>query len=80
MYSEKFNSLKGREYVSKRRKIMDIIQSVQVVYQVYDDFRQPSDMATNVDFWEAKEMAEKILEKLGMSKPNFLKIEEDGRT
>ena len=65
-----------KKYLHKRRKIIELIQSVPVKYQDRDEDGMLYDMQTNVGFWEARTMAEKILACVGISKPNEVKEQE----
>lgn len=65
-----------KKYLHKRRQIIELIQSVPVKYQDRDEDGMLYDMQTNVGFWEARTMAEKILACVGISKPKILEQQE----
>lgn len=65
-----------KKYLRKRRQVIDIITSVNI--QVQDPYDETclSYIITNVDFWEARKMAEEILEKVGINKTKEVKDQE----
>lgn len=65
-----------KKYLHKRRQIIEIITKEEITYQQYDEDSMPVDCTTNVRFWEARTMAEKILTCVGINKPKEVSEQE----
>lgn len=70
------DNIKTEKYLEKRGQIMKIIESTSVKYQDRDEDGNLYDKIINVNCWDVRDMAEKILSKFGLSKPEELTKEE----
>jgi len=59
------------KYLKKRRKIIDIICNIEIIYENDDVY-----IETNPDFWGARDAAEEILNIMGISKPKEVEEKE----
>ena len=59
-----------KKYLRKRKQIIDIIMQMNVQCQDKDDY------TVKPQFWESRDTAEKILAKVGISKPKELEQQE----
>ena len=64
-----------KKYLRKRKQIIDIIMQMDVQCQDKVD-GMLYDYTVNPQFWESKDTAEKILAKVGISKPKELEQQE----
>lgn len=60
------------KYLEQREAIIKIIESHDFLFETDDCAHMVS-----VDFWKAKLMAEKILSKMGINMPQFVKEQEN---
>jgi hypothetical protein len=60
-----------KKYLRKRTQIINIITEIEAVYESDDIY-----ITTNPDFWKARDAAEKILAKVGISKPKEVEEQE----
>ena len=65
-----------KKYLRKRKQIIDIIMQMDVQCQDKVDGLL-YDYTVNPQFWESKDTAEKILAKVGISKPKELEEQEN---
>lgn len=60
-----------KKYLRKRKQIISIITEIEAVYESDDIY-----ITTNPDLWKARDAAEKILAKVGISKPKEVEEQE----
>ena len=65
-----------KKYLRKRKQIIDIIMQMDVQCQDKEDGMY--DYTVKPQFWESRDTAEKILAKVGISKPKELEQETSG--
>lgn len=54
----------SKKYLRKRKKIIEMIQQIDAVYE--DDQIK---VTAHPDFWQSRDVAEKILSSVGINKP-----------
>lgn len=59
-----------KRYLRKRKQIINIIENTPVHHQEKDEDGLLYDIRINVEFYDARIIAEKVLSLFGMNKPN----------
>lgn len=60
-----------KKYLEKRESLIKMIEATQSTYETDECYH-----SINLDFWQARILAEKILSKFGINKPQFVKDKE----